>query len=169
MSRRRESNTMTCFCQCDRILAGGLILIYRHTPTGKKEWPLPLRASPLNKGSALIKPGGGVGGTISRAPGRRRGQNVTQLQKRPGAAVNDPCGDSTGNSRWPSEDTLRRGALILPHTPQPCSLPLRSDISLHFTLTESNPPSNLCRSHMSLIPSDTLTPMTPCLISMSVV
>ena len=47
--RRDRSNTMTCFCQCDYILAGGLILIYQHTPTGKKEWPLPPRASPLNK------------------------------------------------------------------------------------------------------------------------
>lgn len=30
------------FCQCGRILAGGLILIYHHNPTGKQEeWPLP--------------------------------------------------------------------------------------------------------------------------------
>lgn len=28
---------------------GGLVLIYHQTPTGKKVWPLPLRASPLIK------------------------------------------------------------------------------------------------------------------------
>lgn len=40
---------MTCFFQRDRILEGGLLLIYHRTPTGKKKWPLPLRASPFNK------------------------------------------------------------------------------------------------------------------------
>lgn len=44
-----KATQLTWFCQCDRILTGGLILIYHHTPTGKKEWPLPLWASPLIK------------------------------------------------------------------------------------------------------------------------
>lgn len=45
-----EGNTATCFFFPMWWHSwGGFVLIYHQTPTGKKVWPLPLRASPLIK------------------------------------------------------------------------------------------------------------------------
>ena len=62
---RGKATQGSVFPQCDRILAGGLILNYQHTPAGKNEWSLPLRASPPIKLSTdKSSSGGSINGLL---------------------------------------------------------------------------------------------------------